>query len=317
MNRLSTSNGRNLLIRMVSALVLAGICIPCMLFGGYSYFVLGLVIAFFGVYEFTACSSTNRYNFLIYLIIYAATFCMILWPFFFDDGMRFSFALRLPTLSASPLILLVYFFLLFGGALVSTRMTVHDATYLLVMGVYMAATIHSMYFLRFVPSTLDAELYKTIPSCLLVAYIVVGTVFNDIGAYLVGVAFGKHKMIPRISPHKTWEGFAGGVVISFLFSFFTAFIFEKCCSLPLLEGYLEFANGHFYRIVILSLVLPLTGDFGDLFFSCIKRNWGIKDFGKIIPGHGGVLDRVDSLSFNFIVSAVLVMIFLYGWRYVL
>lgn len=317
MNRLSTSNGKNLLIRTVSALVLAAVCIPCMLFGGYAYFVLGLVIAFFGVYEFTACSSTNRYNVLIYLIVYAATFLMILWPFFFDKGMRFSFAFRVPDLSVSPFILLIYFFLLFGGALVSTRLTVHDATYLLVMGVYMAATIHSMYFLRFVPENVDAELYRSVPGSLLVAYIVVGTAFNDIGAYLVGIAFGRHKMIPRISPHKTWEGFAGGVVISFLFSFFTAFIFEKCCGLPLLKGNLEFANGHFYRIVLLSLILPLTGDFGDLFFSCIKRNWGIKDFGKIIPGHGGVLDRVDSLSFNFIVSTVLVMIFVYGWSFVL
>ena len=101
----------------------------------------------------------------------------------------------------------------------------------------------------------------------------------DIGAYFTGVTIGKHKLCPEISPKKTVEGAIGGIAFSLIFISATMFLFGN------------------FNIAILLLIIPLCilGIMGDLFASVIKRSVGIKDFGNLIPGHGGVLDRVDSI----------------------
>lgn len=116
-------------------------------------------------------------------------------------------------------------------------------------------------------------------------------------------------MTPRISPKKTWEGFVGGVVISIITSFGFAMIFDAIGS-PLLS-FLDLE--HWYNVLALSLVMPLTGTLGDLMFSCIKRNFGIKDFGTILKSHGGILDRVDSLMFSAIAVSLLIVIMSHNW----
>ena len=108
---------------------------------------------------------------------------------------------------------------------------------------------------------------------------------SDSGAYFVGCAIGKHKMAPVISPKKSWEGFFGGLITAILGMLLFGFITEKCFDLEV--NYL-FAG-------IYGLFGALAGVFGDLCFSVIKRQTGIKDYGNLIPGHGGVLDRFDSV----------------------
>lgn len=101
---------------------------------------------------------------------------------------------------------------------------------------------------------------------------------SDTFAYLTGKFFGKHKMAPRISPKKTWEGFAGGVVLTLIAGFFV-------------EKYFPELRGNWMAVgFLISVFAPL----GDLVESQLKRNFGVKDSGNIIPGHGGVLDRLDS-----------------------
>ncbi len=102
---------------------------------------------------------------------------------------------------------------------------------------------------------------------------------TDIFAYLVGKSFGKNKLIPNVSPNKTIEGSLGGIAASVVFSFLFAIAFK----LPIL------------LIIMLSFIGSIIAQMGDLIASSIKRYTGIKDFGKIIPGHGGVLDRFDSV----------------------
>lgn len=102
---------------------------------------------------------------------------------------------------------------------------------------------------------------------------------NDIGAYLTGIAIGKHKMFPRISPKKTWEGFVGGII--------AAVGIGALCGCFISPG-IPFWMG-------LGLIASVFGVLGDLVESLIKRSIGIKDSGAIIPGHGGWLDRFDSL----------------------
>ena len=103
---------------------------------------------------------------------------------------------------------------------------------------------------------------------------------NDTGAYLSGVTFGKHKLFPRISPKKSWEGSIGGALLTTASAFAVAHIF------PFMSV---------WQWVGMALVVVVFGTFGDLTESMIKRHLGIKDSGHILPGHGGILDRLDSM----------------------
>ena len=120
---------------------------------------------------------------------------------------------------------------------------------------------------------------------LILFFVVIATSSTDTGAYFVGSYFGKHKLSPKISPNKTIEGSVGGSLIGTL----AASIF----------GYFVFGSLFSYKIVILALALTIVGQIGDLLFSAIKRHYEIKDFGSVLPGHGGVLDRIDSILVNY------------------
>ena len=114
---------------------------------------------------------------------------------------------------------------------------------------------------------------------LLVIFILVWT--NDTFAYLSGNLFGKHKLIERISPNKTWEGFIGG----FLFTIMVGFFLDK-----------QFFNGDSFWLWAAIIVSP-AAVIGDLFESLLKRKNKVKDTGTIMPGHGGILDRFDAMFF--------------------
>ncbi len=108
----------------------------------------------------------------------------------------------------------------------------------------------------------------------------------DTGAYFSGYFFGKHKMAPEISPKKTVEGAIGGVIVVELLMLAACLIFNKVAG----------ENANLITILCVTPFLALAGMMGDLIFSYIKRDCGIKDYGKLMPGHGGVLDRFDSVA---------------------
>ena len=118
-------------------------------------------------------------------------------------------------------------------------------------------------------------------------YFILVTKFSDTGAYVVGSMIGKHKMIPRISPAKTWEGFGGAIVVATGASLvFTHFLGDKMPGMTPLHA------------VILGIILSSTAVIGDLIESLFKREAGVKDSGNFFPGIGGILDLLDSLLFN-------------------
>lgn len=126
---------------------------------------------------------------------------------------------------------------------------------------------------------------------------------GDIFAYFIGKAFGKHRMSPRISPKKTWEGAVASVAAS-LGVGVLMFRYALPISTALLRAHLiEQKDGIFtaqaslWPVIVLSIVLNVAAQFGDLVESLIKRGAGMKDSGAILPGHGGMLDRVDALLF--------------------
>ena len=107
---------------------------------------------------------------------------------------------------------------------------------------------------------------------------------NDTGAYLTGMLFGRHKLMERISPKKTWEGFIGGLIIASVAAWF-------------LSDWLGVVDKIHW--VIISLIISVAGTYGDLVESMLKRSTGVKDSGTIMPGHGGFLDRFDSAILSF------------------
>lgn len=109
----------------------------------------------------------------------------------------------------------------------------------------------------------------------------------DMGAYFVGTFLGRHKLCPGISPKKTVEGLIGGIVISVLSSVLAGFLYQMWLG--------DTAAVNLWQIALLALVCAPLSVFGDLFASIIKRQCKVKDFGNIMPGHGGVMDRFDSL----------------------
>lgn len=111
-------------------------------------------------------------------------------------------------------------------------------------------------------------------------YLFTLTALNDIAQFVSGKLFGRHRIAPTVSPNKTWQGLAGGIVVS------------QGVSL-LLGAYLDLAAP--LILAVYALLLSCAGFAGDLLFSAAKRRLGLKDFSALIPGHGGILDRVDSL----------------------
>ena len=106
---------------------------------------------------------------------------------------------------------------------------------------------------------------------------------NDVAQYICGKSFGRRKIMPTVSPNKTWGGFLGGWAITALLIWFLGPVFTPLRGLGL---------------AVTALALPLAGFAGDVTISAIKRDIGVKDTSRLIPGHGGLLDRADSLTFT-------------------
>ena len=141
--------------------------------------------------------------------------------------------------------------------------------------------IYIIGFIMFIPLIYMSEHGK-----LLIWYLAISAWGTDTFAYLVGIKFGKHKLTP-ISPKKSIEGSIGGIVGSTLIAIIYTYFINKICNAGI--SYLEITG--------IAVVLSVLSQIGDLAVSSIKRYVDIKDFGKIIPGHGGMLDRIDSILF--------------------
>lgn len=240
-------------------------------------------------------------------------------------------------LSVSIVILGISFAVLFLTTISAEEFTIKDVFYYFGMSILVTLGFQAFYYIRYLPFSVnltpsadnsniilsganilnsgwyDGGVKEYLCSGLLFLYVVVGTFGTDIGAYFIGVLFGKHKMNPRVSPKKTWEGFFGGIVISILLSISFIFILDAC-GVPILPGFLDIE--HWYWVILISIAMPLIANLGDLAFSAIKRDYDIKDYGRSIPGHGGILDRVDSLLFTSIAVSILLMFIVKGWQIV-
>lgn len=242
-------------IRAISGIVYAAVIIICVVKGGDWLTVMSMVMATLGIIEFDRMNFPKdlRSDILIYDLL--GVMMIVLYPL---------------VGTAAVMTWVGIFLLRMMKMLLSTKMTpIESASGVfgqLYVGIPFAMTLHTEY--RMLPLLVFALLW-----------------LNDSGAYIVGSLIGRHKMSPRISPKKTWEGLAGGFVIALA----GMAVLRIWC-----EAFFGIENVGILQCLLLAGVVCVFGTMGDLVESMFKRAAGVKDAGKCIPGHGGILDRIDS-----------------------
>tara|TARA_B110000438_G_scaffold152529_1_gene146546 strand:- start:23 stop:628 length:606 start_codon:yes stop_codon:yes gene_type:complete len=161
-----------------------------------------------------------------------------------------------------------------------------ETSFSLLFAAILLVCLYEMYKLRKGKTKILSFLYVLSPLLLihliptnLVLLMLILTWTFDTFAYIVGVRFGKHKIIPTVSPNKSWEGFAGGFIFTVIAAYLTVNYFSKI---------------ELNHIIAISLLTPFTATIGDFIESYYKRKAEVKDSGNFIPGHGGLLDRIDA-----------------------
>ena len=238
------------------------------------------IVTLFGVYEMLNCTGIRK-NLFVAIPLYVASLAV---PFLMRH-------LRVTVFSHLPKILIaLLLFVLYVLTIVVFSRGRYDITETLAGTVLCLYIIGAMACIMYVRDLKNGEFYWI--------FMFIGAWMTDVFAYFTGRLFGKHKLIPEISPKKTVEGAIGGVlgcVIAnvILYAVYDNFIFENPVH-------------NYFPIVVASVITSVVGMCGDLTASLIKRNYGIKDFGNLIPGHGGIMDRFDSIMF---VSAAFYAVF--------
>lgn len=295
--------------RLVVAIVLIFLTIPAIVLGGWWIIGFALIGLVFATHEILRVKHDVVYPLPIRWFVYFMMVGMIFYIFIQNnitmvgfDFSQWSFATGLNRLELPTFVLTVLVATLFFSSITDVRFKLQDATYLITLSVLLSLSFQAFLFLRFFPEFIFSTARSGLLNSTLLFYAAIGTFATDIGAYLIGTFFGRHKMNTRVSKNKTWEGFFGGVIVSFICSILFAFALAFL-NIPLLPF---LTVQEWYWLVFISLMMPLIATLGDFTFSLIKREFGIKNFSQLLGEHGGILDRVD--SFSMVVLAVALVI---------
>ncbi|MGI8315122.1 phosphatidate cytidylyltransferase [Halobacillus mangrovi] len=253
--------------RTITAVVAALIFIPIIVSGGWFFKLFVYVIASIALLELVRMKKISRYS------VASGLGLLLMWALMFPYKDLAEYGIVTENLiTKSEITLLAVLVLLSYTVLVKNRFTFDDAGFLLISTIYIGMGFHYLIETRVAEQGLKYLFFAL--------FVVWAT---DTGAYLFGRALGKHKLWPQISPKKTIEGSVGGIVLACV----VAIIFQLVAPLS-----------HSMLIVLLvTILVSIAGQIGDLVESAFKRHYAVKDSGKILPGHGGVLDRFDSLIF--------------------
>ena len=324
-NDLSDSSKKSMLTRIISAVVGLALLVPAIFLGGWIYFGVVTFALIIACYEILGC--TNKRTFITVLVYFIFVALIVYWPLFkylIVNGTANTKIESYYEIIYLPIIVIVFgSFLVFSLTVIYKDFTVQDACFLIAMAIIVGLGFQCLLYLRYYPLKIfpvDADIgtwkftvNNTVRPSLLLIFVIVSTFLTDTGAYFVGILFGRNKINERISPHKTWEGFVGGLVISFLLSSSIGLCLSAAGLQVVNPGYKDGTTfvaytlkDNWYLILILSAIIPIFATLGDFVFSSIKRYWGIKDYGKLIPGHGGILDRLDSILFAVIIASIFV-----------
>lgn len=250
--------------RIVTAVIAAAIFLPIIIYGGSLFIILTYLLASIALFELLKMRKISLFS------IPGVLSLILLWIFLLPD----QFQSILENAEYTKIELALFAVLLFMTYTVATknRFTFDDVAFAILSTLYIGIGFY--YFIE----TREAESGLTY-----IVYALFIIWATDSGAYFIGRAFGKKKLWPEISPKKTVEGFFGGIasalIVAILFVLFTEI------------------NESMWNLLWITTILSIFGQIGDLVESAIKRHYSVKDSGNILPGHGGILDRFDSLLF--------------------
>jgi phosphatidate cytidylyltransferase len=246
---------------------MAGVFILAILLSRVVSLVFLGFLSFLALKEYLSLIPTRRADRAVLLWVYLAVPLQYLWVGIDWYGM---FIIFIP----------VYMFIL-----IPVRMVLHGQTegYLRAAGTIHWGLMTTVFTLSHIAYLLQLPEKGGAAGASLVLFLVLVTQLNDVAQYTWGKLFGRHKVMPTVSPNKTYEGLLGGIATSFV-----VVVLLAPHLTPLTRG----------ESLVAGFFLPLAGFLGDVSVSAIKRDIGVKDAGSLIPGHGGVLDRVNSLTFT-------------------
>lgn len=251
--------------RVISSLVAILIIVPIIYTGGTIFYIAASIIGLIGFRELLDLKEKEKDIPLIMKIIATLCFILVVLSNLGDITLVFSLDYRIISLIIflilSPMVFIHDF----------DKYNINDALYLLGSIFFLGLSFNYLITIRIINLNY-------------LVFLLLITIFTDTFAFITGKLIGSHKMSKIVSPKKTWEGFIGGSIFAtFVSTVFYVSVFNY--------------TGNMLILIITIFVLAMIGQLGDLIFSSIKRYYKIKDFGNIMPGHGGILDRLDSILF--------------------
>lgn len=251
--------------RVISAIVLLAIFIPILLVGGLPYSLLMALLSVMGLYEIVKGRKSEK-DIPLTLEVFAYVM-VVLFTLNNYDISSFIYLIDYRLIAA------LFFAFILPLIFVNNKKKydVNDAFFLMGSTLFLGFSFNLLILIR------NYSIHHII-------YVFLITIITDTFALVTGKNIGKHKMAPKISPNKTWEGFFGGSLMGVVIP---AFYFSRVIDTGLSFGI----------VLAMTFMLSVLGQMGDLVFSFIKREFNKKDFSNLIPGHGGILDRLDSIIF--------------------
>lgn len=282
---------KNFIIRALSGVVYAGLIICSILFcGSWGFPAICCLFTALGIFEFQMMTKSFENRTLAILImdmLIGVSFPLIILLIGFSGEFGYGHTLMVLLLMGLPILIILRFV---AQIYSHYKEPLRD----------ISLSIMSVVYIAF-PLTLIALLtlysHSNVKPLLLLMFALIW--LNDTGAYLVGSTIGSHRLFPRHSPKKSWEGFFGGMIFCIVAAYLAKVLFP-----------VEFKQIHTISLIIYAIMVCIASTWGDLFESMLKRNVGVKDSGNIIPGHGGILDRIDSLLFVAPITAIYFIVFL-------
>ena len=277
------SKKSNMLVRILTAIVSIAIFVPVCIFSNTIVFNLFIsLLSVVGCFEIAKCLGFHK-NFILTIPVYIVAAGLPVLRYF-QAGNRTFYAFAMISLFAILMYTLAYVMLR------KNKDKLGDILPFFALITYVIGCFSSILAIR--RSSNGASIYLLV---------FLGAWICDTFAYFTGVLIGKHKLIPEISPKKTIEGSIGGIVFTVI-----GFVVYGL----IMNNFFEAELSYVY-LVIIGLVLSVVSQIGDLIASAVKRQYSIKDFGNIFPGHGGVIDRFDSVMLSAPVLLVFNTIILY------
>ncbi|WP_077300147.1 phosphatidate cytidylyltransferase [Virgibacillus pantothenticus] len=250
--------------RIITAIIALIIFVPFVIIGGLPFEILVYAMATIGFLELLRMGNIAKYSIPSILGI------VLLWVLLRPEHME---AIPFMWLTKSEILMLIVLLLLSYTVLVKNKFTFDHAGIVLISAIYVG---FGFYYLLLARESEGGGLAT-------ILYIFLLIWSTDTGALFIGRAFGKRKLWPKISPNKTIEGALGGVLLAIIVSIIFQLIHPLEDSIIVMMG--------------VAVIASVFGQIGDLVESAFKRHFGVKDSGNVLPGHGGILDRFDSLLF--------------------